>query len=65
MIYIQSSRERENTNIETNEKKLIQSTIKYSIQHDKKGLLEVVNEFRKDVEDILNTVLELEELMDV
>ena len=47
-------------------KKLIQSTIEYSIQHDKKELLELMNEFRKDVdEDFLDTVLELEELVDV
>ena len=106
MNYIQSSRDRENTNIETNlllrqqgidreefakflgsgiadeeehdsiaeedkaevedkspDKKikpLIQSTVEYLIQHDKKELLDVVNEFRKDVDDdFLDTVLEL------
>ena len=46
--------------------KLIQSTIEYSIQHNKKELLELMNEFRKYVdEDFLDTVLELEELVDV
>ena len=36
------------------------------IQHDKKELLDVVNEFRNDVDDdFLDTVLELEELVDV
>ena len=49
-----------------NLKKLIQSTVEYSIQHDKKELLELMNKFRKDVgEDVLDTVLELEELVDV
>ena len=49
-----------------NLQKLIQSTIEYSIQHDKKELLELMNEFRKDVdEDFLDTALELEELVDV
>ena len=47
-------------------KRLIQSTIEYSIQHDKKELYELMNEFRKDVDEcFLNTVLELEELVDV
>ena len=47
-------------------KTLIQSTIEYSIQYDKKELLELMNEFRKDVnEDFLYTVLELEELVNV
>ena len=47
-------------------KKLIQSTVEYSIQHDKKELLELIKEFRKDVgEDLLDIVLELEELVDV
>ena len=42
------------------------STVEYLIQHDKKELLDVVNEFRKDVDDdFLDTVLELEELVDV
>ena len=108
MNYIQSSRNRKNTNIETNLllrqqgidreefakslasgiadeeehdddsiaeedkaevedkspnekiKPLIQSTVEYLIQHDKKELLDVVNEFRKDVDDdFLDTVLEL------
>ena len=41
-------------------------TEEYSIQHDKKELLELMNEFRKDVdEDFLDTVLEFEELVDV
>ena len=45
---------------------LIQSIVEYLIQHDKKELLDVVNEFRKDVDDdFLDTVLELEELVDV
>ena len=45
---------------------LIQSTIEYSIQHDKKELLELVNEFRKHVDEvILDTVLELEEVVNV
>ena len=30
-------------------KTLIQSTIEYSIQHDKEELLELTKEFRKDV----------------
>ena len=47
-------------------RKLIQSTIEYSIQRDKKELLELMNGFRKDVdEDFLDTVIELEELVDV
>ena len=47
-------------------RKLIQSTIEYSIQHDNKELLELMNEFRKDVdEDFLDTVIELEKLVDV
>ena len=49
-------------------KRLIQSTIEYSIQHDEKEMLDLMNEFRKDVgedDDFLDTVLELEELMDV
>ena len=38
----------------------IQSTAEYMIQHDKKELSELMNEFPKDVdEDILDTVLEL------
>ena len=43
-----------------NLKKLVQSTIEYSIQHDdEKELLELVNEFRKDVdEDFLDNLLE-------
>ena len=46
-------------------KKLIRSTVEYLIQHDKKELLELIKEFRKDVgEDVLNTVLELEGLVD-
>ena len=48
------------------EKTLIQSTVEYLIQHDKKELLDVVNEFRKKVDgDFLDTLLELEELVDV
>ena len=37
------------------------------IQHDKKELLELMHEFRKGVggEDFLDSVLELEELVDV
>ena len=47
-------------------KKLIQSTVEHLIQHDKKELLDVVNEFQNDVDDdFLDTVLELEELVDV
>ena len=47
-------------------KMLIQSTVEYLIQHDKKELLDVVDEFRKDVDDDCHdTVLELEELVDV
>ena len=47
-------------------KTIIQSTVEYLIRHDKKELLELVNEFRKDVGgDILDTVLELEELVNV
>ena len=47
-------------------KTLIQSTVEYLMQHDKKELLELVNEFRKDIgDDFLDTVLELEELVDV
>ena len=47
-------------------KTLIQSTVEYLIQHDEKELLDVANEFRKDVDDdFLDTVLELEELVDV
>ena len=50
-------------------KTLIQSTVEYKIQQDKKELLELMREFRKDVgedEDaFLDTVLELEELVDV
>ena len=47
-------------------KKLIQSTVEYLIQHDKKELLELINEFRADVaEDFLDTVLVLEEIVDV
>ena len=46
-------------------KKIIRSTIVYLIQHDKKQLLELINEFRKDGgEDILDIVQELEELID-
>ena len=38
-------------------KKLIRSAIDYPIQHDKKELLELMNEFRKYVnEDFPNTV---------
>ena len=45
-------------------KTLIQSTVEYLIQQDKKELLELMREFRKDVgED--DIVLELEELVDV
>ena len=37
-------------------KKLIQSTVEYLIQHDKKELLELMNEFRTNVdEDFLDT----------
>ena len=47
-------------------KTLIQSTVEYLIQYNKKELLELVNEFRKDVgEDFLDTVQELEELVNV
>ena len=47
-------------------KTIIQSTVEYLIQHDKKELLELVNGFRKDVGgDFLDTVLEFEELVDV
>ena len=47
-------------------KKLIQSTIDYLIQYDKKELLDLMNEFRKDVdENFLDTVLELEEFAEV
>ena len=47
-------------------KKLIQSTVEYLIQHDKKELLKLMNEFRTDVgEDFVDTVLELEELVDI
>ena len=47
-------------------KTLIQSTIEYSIQHDKNELLELMHGFRKDVsDDFLYTVLELEELVEV
>ena len=45
-------------------KTIIQSTIEYSIKHDKKELLELMNEFRKD-DEFLDTVQELEELADV
>ena len=52
----------ENENI----KSLIQSTVEYLIQQDKKELLELMHEFRKDVgEDFHDTVLELEELVDI
>ena len=45
-------------------KKIIWSTDAYLIEHDKKDLLEWINEFRKDVgEYFLDTVLELEELV--
>ena len=45
---------------------LIRSIGEYSIQDDKKDLLELMHEFRKDVgEDFLDTVLELKELVDV
>ena len=45
-------------------KKLIKFTIDYSIQHGKGELLELIKEFRKDVEeDVLDTVLEFEELV--
>ena len=45
---------------------LFKSTIEYSVQHDKKEWLELMNEFRKDVgEDFLHNVVELEELVDV
>ena len=59
----------ESTTMEEDEgrlKKLIRSTVEYLIQYDKKELLELIKEFRKDVgEDVLNTVLEFEELVDV
>ena len=52
-----------------NIKTLIQSTLEYLIQQDKKELLELMREFRKDVgEDddaFRDTVLEFEELVDV
>ena len=42
------------------------STVVYFIQQDKKELLELLHEFQKDVsEDFCDTVLELEELVDV
>ena len=44
------------------------AAVLYSIQHDKNELLELMHEFRKDVgedDDFLDTVLELEELVDV
>ena len=47
-------------------KKLIQSTFEYSIQHDKKELMELINEFRNDADaDVLENVENLEELIDV
>ena len=47
-------------------KKLIRSTVEYLIQHDKKELLQLIKEFQKDAgEDFFDTVLELEELVDV
>ena len=61
--------ETQSTTMEEDEgkmKKLIRSTVEYLIQHDKKELLESIKEFRKDVgEDVLDTVLELKELVDV
>ena len=61
--------ESESTTMEEDEgklKKLIRSTVEYLIQHDKKELVEFIKEFQRDVgEDLLDTVLELEELVDV
>ena len=45
-------------------KKLIQSTFEYSIQPDKKELMELIKDFRRD-DDALDTVQELEELIEV
>ena len=45
-------------------KKLIQSTFEYLIQPDKKELMELIHEFRKDA-DAIDAVQELEELIDV
>ena len=45
-------------------KKLIQSIFEYSIQPDKKELMELIKEFRQDA-DTIDTVQELEELIDV
>ena len=44
-------------------KKLIQSTFEYTIQPDKKELMELINEFWKD-DEVLDTVQELEDLID-
>ena len=63
----------ESTTIEDDEdegkqEKLIRSTTDYLIQPDKKELIELIKEFPKDVgedDDILDTVIELEELVDV
>ena len=44
--------------------KLIQSTVEYLIQPDKKELLELIDELRKEVDD-LDVVQELEELIQV
>ena len=47
-------------------KKIIRSTTDYLNEHDKRKLLELINEFRKDVgEDFLDIVQELEELIDL
>ena len=47
-------------------KTIIQSTVKHLIQHEKKELLELMHEWRKGVgEDFPDSVLELEELVDV
>ena len=58
--------EDEDKSLDEKIKTLIQSTVEYLIRHDKKELLELVNGFKKDVgEDFLDTVLKLEELVDV
>ena len=48
-------------------KKLIQSTFEYSIQPDKKELLQLLNEFRKYVDEDVSrdAIQELEELIDI
>ena len=46
-------------------KKLIRYTTDYLIQHDKKELIELIKDFRQDARDFLDTVMELEEIVDV